>query len=164
MELTYATVRTPVGIALVVATPRGVRAIQLGHRADGLVRRLKRALPDIRLRRGGRAVRAAVRSLHACLHGKAVKVPLDVHGTPFQMAVWAALRGIPRGETRTYAQVARDVGRPTAARAVARACAANPVAILIPCHRVVRSDGQVGGYQWGELRKRALLRYEQSAS
>ncbi|MFN3285897.1 MAG: methylated-DNA--[protein]-cysteine S-methyltransferase [bacterium] len=164
MQLAYATVRTPVGRALVVATPRGVCAIQLGHRADGLLRHLKKAQPDIRLRRGGRLVRAAVRALHAYLHGKAVKVPLDVHGTPFQMAVWAALRGIPRGETRTYAQVARGVGRPTAARAVARACAANPVAILIPCHRVVRSDGQVGGYRWGEPRKRALLRYEQSAT
>lgn len=163
MQLTYATLRTPAGTALVVATPRGVCAIQLGDGADGLVRRLKRALPGIRLRRGGRAARAAVRALRGYLEGKTVDVPLDVHGTPFQMKVWAALRGIPRGQTRTYAQVAGGIGRPTASRAVARACGANPVAILVPCHRVVRSDGQLGGYRWGVQRKRALLEYEARA-
>ena len=87
-------------------------------------------------------------------------LPLDLRGTPFQRAVWAALRDIPPGRTETYSQVAARIGRPGAARAVARACAANPVALLVPCHRVVPSAGGTGGWRWGAARKRALLARE----
>lgn len=88
---------------------------------------------------------------------------MDLDGTPFQLLVWRALRRIPLGQRRTYADIARQLGRPSAARAVARACATNPVALLIPCHRVVRSDGSLGGYRWGWERKRALLEQEARA-
>jgi O-6-methylguanine DNA methyltransferase len=88
------------------------------------------------------------------------QVPLDLGGTPFARAVWNSLTRIPYGETRTYAEVADSIGRPGAARAVGTACASNPVAIIIPCHRVVRADGSGGGYRWGEDRKRALLARE----
>ena len=90
-------------------------------------------------------------------------LPLDLHGTPFQRAVWAALREIPPGCTATYAEVAARIGRPGAARAVARACAANPVALLVPCHRVVRGDGSIGGYRWGLPLKQRLLDRERAA-
>lgn len=90
------------------------------------------------------------------------EVPLDIQrGTPFQRRVWELLRAIPCGQTCTYADLARNLGQPTATRAVARACAANPIAVLVPCHRVVRSDGGLGGYRWGIERKRALLALEQ---
>ena len=89
-------------------------------------------------------------------------MPLDVRATAFQQRVWQELQKIPRGSTRTYADVARRIGRPTAARAVARACATNPVAIVVPCHRVVREDGALGGYAWGADRKRALLELERT--
>ena len=85
------------------------------------------------------------------------KVPLDVRGTAFQHEVWAALRRIPPGATRTYGEIAREIGRPGAARAVGAACGSNPVAVVIPCHRVVRGDGDLGGYHWGIERKRAIL-------
>ena len=89
--------------------------------------------------------------------GQRLDLPLDIRGTAFQERVWQALRAIPPGRTATYAEIARAVGRPKAARAVAQACAANPLAIAIPCHRVVRADGDVSGYRWGVERKRALL-------
>jgi AraC family transcriptional regulator of adaptative response/methylated-DNA-[protein]-cysteine methyltransferase len=88
------------------------------------------------------------------------RLPLDIRATAFQQRVWRELQRIPRGTTRSYSEVARRIGRPHAARAVARACATNPVALLIPCHRVVRGDGDVGGYYWGASRKRALLNIE----
>ena len=91
---------------------------------------------------------------------EAERLPLDVTGTPFQWQVWEALQRIPRGATKSYADIARDIGRPTAARAVARACASNKLAVVIPCHRVVREDGDEGGYRWGVTRKRELLRAE----
>jgi len=90
-------------------------------------------------------------------------LPLDLHGTPFQRAVWAALQDIPPGCTETYGQVAARMGRPGAARAVARACAANPIAVLVPCHRVVPACGGTGGWRWGAARKRALLAREGAA-
>jgi AraC family transcriptional regulator of adaptative response/methylated-DNA-[protein]-cysteine methyltransferase len=91
---------------------------------------------------------------------EAERLPLDVSGTPFQWQVWEALQRIPRGATRSYTEIARAIGRPTAARAVARACASNKLALVIPCHRVVREDGDAGGYRWGIARKRELLKAE----
>jgi O-6-methylguanine DNA methyltransferase len=93
-----------------------------------------------------------------------MNLPVDVNGTPFQLRVWQELRAIPYGETRTYSEVARSLGQPSAARAVARACATNRVALLIPCHRVVREDGSLGGYRWGLDRKRALLDAERTGA
>ena len=96
--------------------------------------------------------------------GPAPDLPLDVCATAFQRRVWAALSAIPRGETRSYAEVARAIGQPTATRAVAGACAANPVALVVPCHRVVRTDGGLGGYRWGAERKAQILAAEQQAT
>ena len=96
----------------------------------------------------------------AAIAGAGAPVPLDLRGTAFQLRVWRALREIPRGQTRSYAEIAARIGRPAASRAVARACAANPVALLVPCHRVVRATGEVGGYRWGVARKERLLAVE----
>lgn len=93
-----------------------------------------------------------------------ISIPLDIQGTPFQRSVWKALLEIPMGQTTTYAAIARRIGQPSAARAVARACAANSIAVLIPCHRVVRSDGELGGYRWGMARKENLLRRERGVT
>jgi AraC family transcriptional regulator of adaptative response/methylated-DNA-[protein]-cysteine methyltransferase len=95
-------------------------------------------------------------------HPVALELPLDVRATAFQRRVWEALRQIPRGQTRTYAQIAEKIGQPTAVRAVARACATNPVAIVVPCHRVIGSDGSLTGYRWGVERKKKLLELEQA--
>jgi AraC family transcriptional regulator of adaptative response/methylated-DNA-[protein]-cysteine methyltransferase len=101
-------------------------------------------------------------ALEAYLAGRLtqLELPLDLQGTAFQLLVWRYLRRVPRGETRSYAEVAQGIGRPQAARAVARACAGNRVAVLVPCHRVVRGDGTISGYRWGVARKRALLEAE----
>ncbi|HZU10881.1 MAG TPA: methylated-DNA--[protein]-cysteine S-methyltransferase, partial [Pseudacidobacterium sp.] len=93
-----------------------------------------------------------------------LELPLDVRATAFQRRVWEALRRIPRGQTRTYSQIAKEIGQPTAVRAVARACATNPVAVVVPCHRVIGSDGTLTGYRWGLERKKKLLELEQTAS
>ncbi|GBD30293.1 Bifunctional transcriptional activator/DNA repair enzyme Ada [bacterium HR32] len=143
------------------ATDRGVCRVYLGDRTRDLLRRLWREFPDARLHRDARRVGSWLR---ACLEGRTADIPVDLRATPFQQKVWQALRKIRPGQRRTYAEVARGLGRPGAARAVARACAANPVALLIPCHRVVRSDGGLGGYRWGSERKRALLEQEATAS
>src|SRR5205085_12231868 len=95
--------------------------------------------------------------------GDGSALPVELRGTPFQVAVWNALRQIPRGETRSYAELAASLGRPGAARAVARACATNRVAVVVPCHRVVRGDGSLGGYRWGVERKERLLERESGA-
>jgi AraC family transcriptional regulator of adaptative response/methylated-DNA-[protein]-cysteine methyltransferase len=106
-----------------------------------------------------RSMKAALLAFLAGEHSLA-RLPLDIRGTVFQRRVWDALRGIPRGETRTYRELARAVGAPAAVRAVGSACGANPVALVIPCHRAVRTDGGLGGYAWGLDRKRRLLRLE----
>lgn len=143
------------------ATDRGVCRVYLGDRTRDLLRRLWREFPDARLHRDARRVGSWLR---ACLEGRTADIPVDLRATPFQQKVWQALRKIHPGQRRTYAEVARGLGRPRAARAVARACAANPVALLIPCHRVVRSDGTSGGYRWGRERKRVLLKQEARAA
>jgi AraC family transcriptional regulator of adaptative response/methylated-DNA-[protein]-cysteine methyltransferase len=97
-------------------------------------------------------------------HPVALELPLDVRATAFQRRVWEALRRIPRGETRTYSQIAEEIGQPTAVRAVARACATNPVAVVVPCHRVIGSDGKLTGYRWGVERKKKLLELEQPSA
>jgi AraC family transcriptional regulator of adaptative response/methylated-DNA-[protein]-cysteine methyltransferase len=118
------------------------------------------------LHRDDAAMRQYVEPLLAAIRGESttVDLPLDIRATAFQKKVWEALRQIPAGETRSYTEVARQIGEPRAVRAVARACATNPVAVAVPCHRVVRSDGDISGYRWGVERKKKLLSNEQGAS
>ncbi len=160
-DVQYVTVRCPLGQLLVAATDRGVCAVRLGDSARAIADDLRREYPEARVSRGERALAAWARAIVAHLDRPAgLDLPLDVRATAFQWKVWRALQTIPAGETRTYAEGARAIGRPSAVRAVARACATNPVCLVIPCHRVVRTDGGLGGYRWGLARKRALLARE----
>lgn len=161
VDVQYVTVRTPLGRLLIAATPRGVCAVTLGDGVRALVENLRREYPRARVSKGHPALagwaRAIVRQLD---HPAPLDLPLDVRATAFQWKVWRALQAIPAGETRTYSEVARSIGQPSAARAVARACATNPVCLVVPCHRVVQTGGGLGGYRWGVRRKRALLAKE----
>ncbi len=150
------------GFLLLAATPRGVCHVRFADDEAGLEPDLAAEFPFTALRRDEVGLKPWVDPLLAYVDGHAIEVRLrlDVAGSRFQHRVWKALSAIPRGETRSYAAVARSLGQPRAARAVARACSANPVAVLIPCHRVVASDGGLGGYRWGMERKRALLEVE----
>ncbi len=161
--------RSSLGAVLVAATARGVCAVDLVERGreraelgDALRRRFPRAalVEDPTFAETVERVVALVEAPAAAVTDRRGEIPLVVRGTAFQERVWAALRAIPAGETASYAEVAARIGRPGAARAVAGACAANPVAVAVPCHRVVRGDGGLGGYRWGEARKRALLARE----
>src|SRR5438874_9948279 len=156
----------PLGRLLVGATTQGVCAVRLGRSDAALEAELASEYPDAELRRDAPPLAPWVNALLRHLTGDAARLdlPLDVEATEFQQRVWQALRAIPYGETRTYGAVAEAIGQPGAARAVARACAANPVALVIPCHRVVRGDGDPGGYRWGVARKRLLLEQERSAA
>jgi AraC family transcriptional regulator of adaptative response/methylated-DNA-[protein]-cysteine methyltransferase len=162
MEITYTLANSRLGRVLVGATARGISAVYLGDRDAALTSALRQEYPQAEMRPGGREESAWVRAIVGYLDGEApgLDLPLDVQATAFQRQVWDALRRIPCGTTRTYGEIARGLGRPTAARAVARACATNPVSLVIPCHRVVRGDGAMGGYRWGIERKEALLAKE----
>jgi AraC family transcriptional regulator of adaptative response/methylated-DNA-[protein]-cysteine methyltransferase len=153
------------GRLLVAATERGVCRIALGDGDEELEFLLRSEFPCAPLVRDEVAVKpwSEAVAAYAAGHARRLELPLDVAGSRFQQRVWAALRRIPRGETRTYGEIARQVGVEKGARAVARACAANPVAIAVPCHRVVPADGTLGGYRFGPARKRALLRIEGQA-
>ena len=154
---------SPLGRLLVAATGRGVCRVMLGDRDRTLEADLRAEYPNAVVCRSDAALARSVRALVAYLRGRRphVELPLDVQATAFQWRVWQQLLQIPYGETRAYSQVAAALGAPTAVRAVARACASNPVALLVPCHRVVRKGGDLGGYRWGIERKRALLAQEQ---
>jgi AraC family transcriptional regulator of adaptative response/methylated-DNA-[protein]-cysteine methyltransferase len=162
MCLKYAVVDSPLGRLLVAATDRGVCAVSMGSSDSDLERALAREYPAAILTRdaGGLAQWTSQILGHLAGRRPRLDLPLDVQATAFQWQVWTALAAIPYGDTRSYAQVAASIGRPTAVRAVARACATNPVALAIPCHRVVPSAGGIGGYQWGRGRKKALLAAE----
>ena len=152
---------TPFGQLLVAATERGVCRVMLGDDAGALEADLAAEFPRAELAGADAGLRAHVAAIRRQLaSGTADGPPVDVGGTAFEQQVWRALRAIPYGEVRSYQQVAQAIGRPTAARAVARACAANPVALVVPCHRVVRADGESGGYRWGADRKAAILEHE----
>lgn len=157
----YAIGDSRLGRLLVAATSHGICSVNVGEDDRELVKALRREYPRARIVRSGRAARF-VRGLNRRLQGQAVKLPLDVRGTDFQLRVWTALRLIPLGSTRSYSEVAEMIGEPRAARAVANACASNPVPLIIPCHRVIRNDGAIGGYALGVHRKRALLAKERS--
>jgi AraC family transcriptional regulator of adaptative response/methylated-DNA-[protein]-cysteine methyltransferase len=150
------------GAVLVAATDKGVCAIMLGDDPDVLARELQDRFPRAELVGGDRVFERTVARVVGLIEapGQRLDLPLDIRGTAFQERVWQALRAIPPGRTATYAEIARAVGQPKAARAVAQACGANPLAVAIPCHRVVRADGDLSGYRWGVERKRELIARE----
>ncbi len=168
VAISYATAPTPLGLLMMGATDRGLCFVQFGDSAGALQAMLRAEYPSAQLSAMPAGVRAEfdawMGALSACLAGTAAAptLPLDLRGTAFQMKVWAYLQQIPSGQLRSYREVAQAIGRPAAVRAVASACAANRVAVLVPCHRVIRGDGGLGGYKWGLERKRALLDRERA--
>lgn len=152
------------GALLVAATERGVCAVFLGDDPNALIRDLRRRFPHAELEANDRAFDGLVAQVVGLIEARPPKsasaLPLDLQGTLFQERVWRALQAIPAGKTTTYSALAEALGMPRGSRAVARACAENPVAVIVPCHRVVRSDGSLAGYRWGVERKRELLRRE----
>ena len=165
-ELRFAVGQTSLGAILVASSKKGVAAILLGDDPDELVRNLQDRFPKVCLIGGDRGFEALVAQVVGFVEmpGIGLDLPLDVRGTAFQQRVWQALREIPVGETMSYSEVARRIGAPKATRAVAGACAANKLAVAIPCHRVIRNDGSLAGYAWGVERRRALLDREGSRS
>ncbi len=166
-SIRYRITPSPLGLLLVGATGRGLCAVQFGDSAAELEAGLRREYPSAEIEaetEEGGDLALWTATLVRQLEGDSPRLalPLDVRATAFQWRVWKALQEIPRGETRSYGEVAAALGRPGAARAVARACASNRVALAIPCHRVVRGDGEAGGYRWGEERKRELLEREKA--
>ena len=155
----FAVGEASLGAVLVAATDKGVCAITLGDDPDVLVRDLQDRFPRAEFKGGDAEFERMVAEVVGLVEapGQRLDLPLDIRGTAFQQKVWAALQAIPPGKTATYTEIARAIGQPTAVRAVAQACGANPLAIAIPCHRVVRSDGDLSGYRWGVERKRKLI-------
>jgi AraC family transcriptional regulator of adaptative response/methylated-DNA-[protein]-cysteine methyltransferase len=159
--IAYATGDSSLGRLLVAATEHGVCSVKAGRSDDELVRALRKEFPRARITKGGKA-RRFLDALNDHLSGQEVRLPVDVRGTDFQLKVWMALREIPLGETRSYSDIARIIGEPKAVRAVANACASNPVPLIIPCHRVIRKNGSLGGYGLGIGRKKVLLSTERA--
>jgi AraC family transcriptional regulator of adaptative response/methylated-DNA-[protein]-cysteine methyltransferase len=155
--------KTALGHLLVATTERGLCAVRLGDTAAAVRSELTDEFPRATLTEDASALEGPFTAIAELLAGGGERPALDVAATPFQAQVWQALLAIPRGETRTYGEVARAIGRPRSVRAVAGACAANPVALVVPCHRVVARDGALSGYRWGVQRKRALLAGEATA-
>lgn len=158
----YTCAESPLGRMLIAATDRGICAIQFARTDGELIEGLKHEFPFAARKLDDGGLRQWVVSLLQHMQGKDPHsdLPLDIRATAFQRRVWTYLQSIPFGATRSYSQVAKAIGQPTASRAVARACATNPVAVAIPCHRVVREDGSMGGYRWGMERKKTLLEME----
>jgi AraC family transcriptional regulator, regulatory protein of adaptative response / methylated-DNA-[protein]-cysteine methyltransferase len=161
----YTIADSPLGRMLIAATDKGICAIQFADSDQELQQGLMREFPFATRRRDDEAMSDWHEKLARLIGGEEThpSLPLDIRATAFQRRVWEALQRIPRGETRSYSAVAKKIGMPKATRAVARACATNPVAVAIPCHRVVREDGELGGYRWGIERKEQLLAMEQGA-
>ncbi|HXV09031.1 MAG TPA: bifunctional DNA-binding transcriptional regulator/O6-methylguanine-DNA methyltransferase Ada, partial [Burkholderiales bacterium] len=164
-QIRFAIGECSLGSILVAASERGVCAILLGDDPEALARDLQDRFPRADLIGGDRDFERIVARVVGFVEapGLGLDLPLDVRGTAFQQRVWQALRRIPAGSTASYTQLARQLGSPNSVRAVAQACAANPLAVAIPCHRVVRIDGGLAGYRWGVERKRALLAREANA-
>jgi AraC family transcriptional regulator of adaptative response/methylated-DNA-[protein]-cysteine methyltransferase len=161
MQIGFTLVPTPVGHLLAAGTERGLCAVLLGDDAATLEASLRREYPAAAIEAGnGELKRYAEAVVERLLGRNGAELPLDVPGTAFQWQVWEALRRIPWGETRSYQAIAKGLGRPGSARAVARACASNRLALVIPCHRAVRENGELGGYRWGVDRKQRLLEQE----
>lgn len=164
VDVHYGVFSTVLGPMLVAGTLHGVSHVAFGDDTAQLEHEFHHSFAPARTLRDDSQVASWARSISAQLEGqaKAIDVPVDVHGTPFQQRVWTELRRIPFGQLRSYQELAISIGRPTAARAVAGACASNRVAVVIPCHRVIRGTGQLGGYRWGVERKQKLLDAERS--
>jgi AraC family transcriptional regulator of adaptative response/methylated-DNA-[protein]-cysteine methyltransferase len=164
LKITYTIVSCPLGRLLVAGTEKGICAVRLGDSDETLTADLLNEFAAAEVIRDDKRLGVWVEQLSSHLEGRQphLDLPLDVQATAFQWSVWQKLCEIPYGSTRSYSEVARSMGRPSATRAVARACATNPVALVIPCHRVVREDKSLGGYRWGIERKKALLKRESS--
>lgn len=160
--LRHATIPTSLGLALVARSEKGLRLVTLGDEAAGLTGDLERRFPAARLVADPEGLKSELSAVAAFIDRpeNGLDLPLDDRGSDLQREVWAMLRKIPAGETVSYAELARAIGRPTASRVVANACGANPLAVITPCHRVVRADGGLSGYRWGVDRKAALLARE----
>ena len=165
MRIGYSIANSPLGKVLVAATERGVSAVYLGDQERKLVEELCEEYPLAEISAASIRDQRWVNEIMQRIDGETphMELPLDLQATAFQRRVWQELQRIPRGATRTYRQVARALGKPKAVRAVARACATNPVSVVVPCHRVVREDGNLAGYRWGLPRKEQLLRREGAA-
>lgn len=164
IQISYSIGHSSLGRVLIGATTRGICSIRFGDSAERLKSELQKEYPEAKITKGSRELREWTTLILKYLKGwqKELNLPLDIRATTFQWRVWKALQSIPYGSTLSYSKVAKSIGRPSAVRAVARACATNPVALVIPCHRVVREDGNLGGYRWGLHRKEALLKQEAS--
>jgi AraC family transcriptional regulator of adaptative response/methylated-DNA-[protein]-cysteine methyltransferase len=162
-DIRYTIVTSPLGRLLVAMTERGVCAVQMGDTDAELEKDLRAEFPAANIQRSDSALREPVQKILRHLTNKEPRLdlPLDIRSTAFQRQVWEKLRTIPYGQTVSYGDVAKSLGKPGAVRAVGRACATNPVALVIPCHRVVREDQSLGGYRWGLERKQKLLEHEQ---
>lgn len=160
----YAIVDSPLGRLLVAATDKGVCSVMLGDVDESLEADLQREFPAAEICHDEKQLRSAARTIVSHLQHKTphLNLPLDIRATAFQRQVWEQLRAIPYGETHSYSEVAKAIGQEKAVRAVARACATNPVALVIPCHRVIREDKSLGGYRWGLERKKKLLESERA--
>jgi AraC family transcriptional regulator of adaptative response/methylated-DNA-[protein]-cysteine methyltransferase len=170
LTITHATIQSPVGLLMMAATDRGVCFVRFGESETALLDELKREYPQSKIEKMRRPHHpefekwAAALSAHLEGSQPHVDLPLDIRATVFQMRVWHYLQSIKYGEVQSYAEVAAGIGQPSAHRAVANACAANPVAVVIPCHRVIRGTGELGGYRWGMARKRVLIDRERAAA
>jgi AraC family transcriptional regulator of adaptative response/methylated-DNA-[protein]-cysteine methyltransferase len=162
MEIGYAVAKSWLGSVLVAATERGISAVYLGENEKTLAAELHQEYPRARIRPSPGEHEKWIREIVKRVEGDApsLELPLDIQATAFQRRVWQELQKIPLGATRTYKQVAQALGKPRSVRAVARACATNPVSVVVPCHRVIRTDGQLAGYRWGLPRKEKLLERE----
>ena len=162
MEITYTTSQSPLGTLLVATSTKGVCMIATGKSVADVERRLFDTFPAALITRADSRLASLRKTVENRIAGRDLdaKIPLDLQGTPFQLSVWKEMLRIPPGKTRSYADVARNIGRPKAFRAVAQACGANPVPIVVPCHRVVASGGKLGGYTGGIEKKLALLASE----
>ena len=171
IAIRYTTLQPPLGVLLVAASERGVCSVTLGDREAALADGLRAEFPQAKIERvdAGRDewLATMIARVSAQIGNGAApdeNVPVDIRATAFQWRVWQALQRIPRGQTRSYAQIAEEIGAPRAVRAVASACARNRLAVVVPCHRVIRADGSLGGYRWGMARKRELLEREAKAA
>jgi AraC family transcriptional regulator of adaptative response/methylated-DNA-[protein]-cysteine methyltransferase len=155
-QIRFSINESSIGLSLVAFSEKGMCAILLGDNRNTLVKELKKRFKNAECLE-------EVRETNAILESGETSEPLDLRGTVFQKKVWNALRKIPSGKTATYAEIAKKIGAPTSMRAVAQACGANNIAVVIPCHRVIRTDGSLSGYRWGVERKKELLRREGSS-
>lgn len=161
VTIRYAIAPSPIGQMLLAATERGICSIQFADSSAALERELRAEYPQAEIVLSDGKLAEQIQAVCEIIQGNSTgPLPLDIQATAFQRRVWEELKAIPRGATKSYSKIAADIGHPKAARAVARACAANPVAVVIPCHRVVREDGAMGGYRWGLDRKEKLLALE----